>query len=50
MRTQSYHGQVLLELFKTQKIATLPELKQALGTTVDMTVFRTLRKIGYRTS
>lgn len=50
MRTQSYHAEVLVELFKTQKIATLPELKEALGTAADMTVFRKLRKIGYRTS
>ena len=50
MRTQSYHAEVLVELFKTQKIATLPELKRALGTRADMTVFRKLREIGYRTS
>ncbi len=50
MRTQSYHAEVLVELFKTQKIATLPGLKRALGTTADMTVFRKLREIGYRTS
>lgn len=50
MRTQWYHAEVLVELFKTQKIATLPELKRALGTRADMTVFRKLREIGYRTS
>jgi hypothetical protein len=50
MRTQSYHPEVLVELFKTQQIATLPELKLALGTTADMTVFRKLTGIGYRTS
>lgn len=50
MRTQSYHAEVLVELFRTQKIATLPELKGALGTRTDMTVFRKLREIGYRTS
>ena len=50
MRTQSYHAEVLVECLKTHKIATLQELKQALGTTADMTVFRKLREIGYRTS
>jgi hypothetical protein len=50
MRVQSYHAEVLVELFKTQQIATLAELKGALGTTADMTVFRKLREIGYRTS
>lgn len=50
MRAQSYHAEVLFELLKTQKVATLPELKQALGTATDMTVFRKLKEIGYRTS
>jgi len=50
MRTQWYHAEVLVELLKTQKIATLPELKRALGTPADMTVFRKLKEIGYRTS
>jgi len=39
-----------MELFRTQSIATLRELKKALGTTADMTVFRKLREIGYGTS
>lgn len=50
MRTPSYHAEALVEMFKTKKIAKLPELKRALGTTADMTVFRKLREIGYRTS
>jgi len=50
MRTQSYHAEVLVELFKTRQIATLPELRRALGTRADMTVFRKLTEIGYRTS
>ena len=37
-------------LFKKQKIATLDELKQAMGTTGTMTVFRRLKELGYRTS
>jgi hypothetical protein len=31
-------------------VATLPELKQALGTDVAMTVFRKLRELGYHSS
>ena len=50
MRTPSYHAEALVKLFKTKKIAKLPELKRALGTTADMTVFRKLKEIGYRTS
>jgi hypothetical protein len=40
----------LRSLFKKQKIATLDELKQAIGTASTMTVFRRLRELGYRTS
>jgi hypothetical protein len=36
----------LLEL----KVATMPELKEILGTDVDMTVFRNLRKLAYHSS
>jgi hypothetical protein len=38
------------ELLRRTKIATMPELKAALGTAADMTVFRRLRELGYRTS
>jgi hypothetical protein len=41
---------VLRVLFRRQKIATLEELKQAIGTTSTMTVFRRLKRLGYRTS
>ena len=50
MRTESYRSDALLELLRVRKIATLEELKQALGTAVDMTVFRKLKALGYRTS
>jgi hypothetical protein len=40
----------LREFLHSQKIATLPELKQALGTTVDITVFRKLKELSYRSS
>lgn len=38
------------DLLRRTTIATMPQLKEALGTDVDMTVFRKLREIGYRTS
>jgi len=37
-------------LLRGQQIATLPELKGALGSSATMTVFRTLKRLGYRTS
>jgi len=37
-------------LLLDQKIATMPELKAALGTDVDLTVFRKLRELSYRSS
>jgi hypothetical protein len=50
MRTESLHPESLVRLFESSKIATMPELKEALGTNVDVTVFRKLRELGYRTS
>jgi hypothetical protein len=40
----------LRRLLLDQKIATMPELKAALGTDVDMTVFRKLRELVYHSS
>src|ERR1019366_1159136 len=40
----------LREFLRVKKIATLPELKQALGTTVNITVFRKLKELSYRSS
>ncbi|MGH7574752.1 MAG: hypothetical protein ACREM1_06445 [Longimicrobiales bacterium] len=37
-------------LLRRRKIATMPELKEAVGTEVDVTVFRKLRELAYRTS
>ncbi|MBI4543773.1 MAG: hypothetical protein HY703_01085 [Gemmatimonadetes bacterium] len=37
-------------LLLRQKIATMPELKEVLGTEVDVTVFRKLRELAHRTS
>jgi len=40
----------LRRLLRKQKIATMEELKAALGTDVDMTVFRKLRELAYHSS
>jgi hypothetical protein len=45
-----YKLEFLKMLFAEVKIATLPQLKAALGTSVDMTVFRKLRELSYCTS
>jgi len=50
MRTPSFHSGHLRKFLRLQKIATLPELRQALGTTVDSTVFRKLKELSYRSS
>lgn len=50
MRYDLYKPEALKILVKEDKIATLPQLKTALGTNVAMTVFRKLRKLSYRTS
>lgn len=50
MRPELYDGQQLVALLKQQKVATLTELKGALGTGSRMTVFRKLDALGYRTS
>lgn len=50
MRTESFHAARLVELFRSRKIATMRELKVALGTQVDITVFRKLKELGSRTS
>src|SRR5580693_4190468 len=50
MRPLSFRSDELRSLLLRSKIATLDELKQALGTAVDVTVFRKLRPLGYLTS
>jgi hypothetical protein len=50
MRTESFHADDLAKALRRSKIATMPELKRALGTHVDVTVFRKLRQLAYRTS
>ena len=50
MRTESFHADDLTRALRQRKIATMPELKKALGTEVDVTVFRKLKQLAYRTS
>ena len=50
MKTERYSSHTLRKLLKAQKIASMSELKEALGTLVDVTVFRKLAELGYRTS
>ena len=50
MRPLSFRSDELLALLLRSKIATLDELKQALGTSVDVTVFRKLKPLDYLTS
>jgi hypothetical protein len=50
MRTESFHADDLSEALRRRKSATMPELKRALGTEVDVTVFRKLKQLAYRTS
>jgi len=50
MKTERYSPRALKKLLKAQKIASMVELKEALGTNVDVTVFRKLAELGYLTS
>lgn len=50
MKTSIFSLEPLLALFKKRKIATISELKEALGTNCSMTVFRKLRELEYITS
>lgn len=50
MRTPSFLADHVREFLRRKRIATLPELKQVLGTSVDTTVFRKLKELSYRSS
>ena len=50
MRPVQFVLQPLLNLFDRLRAVTMPEMKMALGTPVDMTVFRKLAPLGYLTS
>ena len=50
MRPLTFSPNSLRKLLLHDKIATLPDLKRALGTDVDLTVFRKLKELDYLTS
>lgn len=50
MNTVHYPAEKLARLLHTQKVATMPQLKATLGTSVSYTVLRKLAPLGYRTS
>lgn len=50
MRPERYPAEKLVGLFKRQKIASMSELKEALGTQADITVLRKLTELSYRSS
>ena len=50
MRPLSFSSDSLRKLLLRDKIATLPDLKRALGTDVNLTVFRKLKQLDYLTS
>ena len=50
MNMERYKATELKPLFKRRRVLTMSALKDALGTDVDMTVFRKLRQLSYRTS
>jgi len=50
MNVERYKASDLKPLFKRRGILLMSEMKKALGTPVDMTVFRKLKELSYRTS
>jgi len=50
MRTPQFPAEALAELLREQKVATMGQLADTLGTDVKRTVFRKLKELGYRTS
>jgi len=50
MRPTEFSPKDIARLLRKQKVATMPELKAALGTSVRRTVFRKLRELPYRSS
>ena len=50
MRPEQYGAQAIAGLLEREKVATMADLKTALGTTSRMTVFRKLGALGYLTS
>ena len=45
-----YHAENLRKMLQEERIATMEQLKQSLGTDTDLTVFRKLKELNYHTS
>ena len=50
MRPTVFSAGLMMRFLRRNRIATLPQLKQLLGTEADITVFRKLKELSYRTS
>ena len=50
MRPITFSANLLRQFLRRNRIATLPELKQVLGTPANITVFRKLKELSYQTS
>lgn len=50
MRTPQFESDALLALFRRRRVVTMPQMKAALGTTVDRTVLRKLKELPYHCS
>jgi len=50
MRTAIFRAKSLIALFRRRRIVTMEQMKEALGTSVDMTVFRKLREVPHLSS
>ncbi|MBI3412131.1 MAG: hypothetical protein HY040_27690 [Planctomycetes bacterium] len=50
MRLSTFDSKLLRQYLQRHRIATIDELKGALGSSADLTVFRKLKPLGYRTS
>ena len=50
MASERFSAESIARLLRRQQIATMDELKEALGTRVDMTVFRKMRRLPYLSS
>jgi hypothetical protein len=50
MRPAVFSANLLRQFLRRNRIATLPQLKELLGTRADITVFRKLKELSYRTS
>ena len=50
MRTPQFDADALLPLFRRRRIVTMEEMKIALGTAVERTVFRKLQEFAYHAS